>query len=170
MEQLIGLSIEQKVGSETYITLLPKELRALLYKYLFLKSDFDIKVTLNNEIDPFIRMYQQEAQLHFESDQATLTYSFDIKFMKDAGAHISHFINSVTTTEPYDNLLMINDYTEFDIYMYESKLRIYVIAPKPRRGHFTHNMPLKIISVTTINLTGDILEALKKIADSENLN
>lgn len=87
MDQELGLGIERQIGPETYLSSLPRDLKTLLYQYVYLKSKFGIDET--------------NSSLVLYGDNVALCYSYDVSFIKthltnmDKRSDIRNFINDV---------------------------------------------------------------------------
>lgn len=167
MDQQLGQSLERKIGKSTYLSLLPRELRSLLYKYIFLESHYNIEVLLHEDIPPNQRIYDREARLTLYDDHIYLIYSFDLTYMKNEtqnNGSIDKFINNILNMEPDRYALSINKYIDFIISLDFSGIEInYIIQGETDSVAF-------ITAMTKIDITVDILEELQKIADVENIH
>ena len=169
MEQIIGQNLERLLEEPTYLHILPRDLRQLLYKYVYLKSQSKIKVIPDDNIDPFIRVYDREIRLEIKNFASRSVYSFDINYMKTHDVHIDHFINKLLKVEPYNNILPINEYIEFDLNTEFYNLSIFTtVTDLTKPSHSRERF--RIIASTTLELKADILDALLRIADLENLH
>src|SRR5581483_4684590 len=101
MEQELGLKLEKEIGLTTYVSLLPRDLKILLYKYLFLKSGFDIKIISDDKIGNVGRTYRREVILVISNIYITQNYAFNIDYMKKMSYKykIKDFINHILGKE-----------------------------------------------------------------------
>jgi len=166
MEQELGLKLEKEIGLTTYVSLLPRDLKILLYKYLFLKSGFDIKIISDDKIGNVGRTYRREVILVISNIYITQNYAFNIDYMKKMSYKykIKDFINHILGKEGYSNIY-ITEVSAFDTLESNGKLVYFTIDPR-----ITKRDPnKKLITQLIFPITVDILEALLTIGAMEGV-
>lgn len=166
MEQRLGLSLENGIGNNTYILLLPRDIKNVLYKYLF-SSPFKMKIVPDESIGEY-RMFERQVDLRIYNRDIALKFSLDINLIKSKGdVNISKFINDIMYND-YGSV-RINQFSEF-IFNARNYIVHVNVDNDIQTGYYN---PLilyyKIYQTTRLAVSSDLLEALDTIAKMENL-
>lgn len=160
MDQQLGLSIERKLPAYNYLFILPKEIRSLLYKYLF-KSSYKINITSNENIAAIDRIYPRQITLILHANDIKLTYKFDVNYIRQNyrfGEHISKFID-YTLGKPFGmNYLLINKYIKFFYYDWTNLINVKKVVCLEHGRE-----PMSLFNEITLMVTADLLDALLTI-------
>lgn len=162
MEQKLGLRIERNLTVQTYLSILPRDLKGLLYKYVYLKSGFQIEIIDDKSIGNIGRTYAREAILKLVMPNATLMIAVDINYIKGQAHNISEFIEDVLSYE-LTHILHLNTISYLTITRYKTELLYSVLDTN--FGTLNDKITMQIL----LPLTADILDALLTISKMENI-
>lgn len=169
MEQQLGLALIERFQHETYINILPNDLRNLLYKYLY-EASYEVYVTPNELIHPASRIFEREIILSIFINGIKILCSFDINYIRNREPNaITFFINNSIGKFPAKRNLKINKYVELIYTAHMTNIKIDVITTE-REGYKNPLIGyMKIFSQIQVPITTDLLTGLKMIATTENL-
>lgn len=163
MDQKLGSLLERHITSVTYLSLLPRDLKSLLYKYVF-KSSLKMIVIPDDQINPLKREFNREVALIIYNNDSIMEYIFDIEFMKNGGEiSISVFLDRILEKDLSISRLIINRYISFVFSGFLKKIFVNTV------GQNAINGPPTKFAQMTLGVTADLLEALAHIAILENL-
>ena len=109
MDQQLGLALEKKFRDVTYLSLLPREIKELLYSYVF-RSPLKFYITTDDLIHPAHRIFEREVILTIVNNGMAIRYNFDINSI--GRRDLTKFINMALGKIPNTVSLQINKYME----------------------------------------------------------
>lgn len=164
MDQKLGSLIEKLINNQTYLSALPRDLKTLLYKYLFIDQP-KIAIAFDELFSPAVRTYEREAALVIEHQTNTYYFKFDINYMRHHNdectidKYIHKVLDGCGCSIKINKVTLLTFSPVFGLYIFMN-----IIDPT-----INDTVQKSLVSQSKLYLTSNLLEALECIANRENV-